>query len=54
VASSEPDHLIATIGCQNMIVIHTRSATLICPADQAEQIKELYQRVERQFGERFV
>ena len=54
VASSDPDHLIATIGCQNMIVIHTRSATLICPADQAEQIKELYQQVERQFGERFV
>ena len=54
VASNELDHLIATIGCKDMIVIHTSSATLICPADQAEQIKELYQRVERQFGERFV
>jgi mannose-1-phosphate guanylyltransferase len=53
VASSEPEHLVATIGCQDLIVIHTRSATLICPADKAEQIKELYERVERQFGERY-
>jgi mannose-1-phosphate guanylyltransferase len=53
VASSEPEHLIAAIGCQDLIVIHTSGATLICPADKAEQIKELYERVEKQFGERY-
>ena len=53
VASSEPEHLIAAIGCHDLIVIHTGSATLVCPADKAEQIKELHKRVEKQFGERY-
>jgi mannose-1-phosphate guanylyltransferase len=54
VASSDPDHLVATIGCQDLIVIHTRDATLICPADQAEKIKELQNRVQSEFGEKYV
>ena len=41
VVSDDPEHLVATIGCRDLMVIHTESATLICPADQAEQIKEL-------------
>ncbi len=49
VASSDPGHLIATIGCENLIVIHTPDATLVCPADRAEAIKDLH----RQVGERF-
>jgi len=49
VASSDPKHLIATIGCDDLIVIHTPDATLVCRADQAEAIKELH----RQVGERF-
>jgi mannose-1-phosphate guanylyltransferase len=52
-ASSEPDHLIAMIGCQDLIVIHTKNATLICPADKAEHIKELYNQAEKHFGGRF-
>lgn len=45
VASSDPEHLIATLGCQDMIVIHTPRATLVCPANRAEEIKKLYERV---------
>ncbi len=50
VASSDPDHLVATIGCENLIVIHTPGATLVCPADRAEAIKELHRRVGERFG----
>jgi mannose-1-phosphate guanylyltransferase len=50
VASSDPEHLIATIGCEDLIVIHTASATLVCHVDKAEQIKELCKQVEQQFG----
>jgi mannose-1-phosphate guanylyltransferase len=53
VASSEAEHLIATIGLENMIVIHTKDATLVCPAGRAEEIKELHKRVEAEFGERY-
>jgi mannose-1-phosphate guanylyltransferase len=50
VASSDPAHLVAMIGCENLIVIHTPDATLVCPADRAEAIKELHRRVGERFG----
>jgi mannose-1-phosphate guanylyltransferase len=50
VASSDPGHLITTIGCEDMIVIHTPEATLVCRADQAEAIKELHRLVGERYG----
>ena len=52
-ASNEPDHLIAMLGCRDMMVIHTKDVTLICPADKAEQIKDFYNQVEKRFGCQF-
>ena len=49
-ASSDPRHLIATLGCNDLIVIHTPDATLVCPKDRAEQLKELYRQVGARFG----
>jgi mannose-1-phosphate guanylyltransferase len=54
VASSEPGHLIATIGCQDLIIIHTKDATLVCRADRAEKIKELYHQLGERFGEEYL
>lgn len=39
--SDDPDHTIATIGCQDLVIIHTKDATLVCPASEAERVKEL-------------
>lgn len=49
VASSDPKHLIAALGCQDLIIVHTPEATLVCRSNCAESIKELH----RQVGERF-
>ena len=54
VASSDPQHLIATIGCENLIVIHTPDATLVCRADCAEAVKELQRMVAERFGGKYV
>ncbi|MEI6563778.1 MAG: mannose-1-phosphate guanylyltransferase [bacterium] len=54
VASSDPKHLIVTVGCKDLIVIHTPEATLICPADQAEAIKDVQKRVTELFGADYV
>ncbi len=54
VASSDPKHLIATIGCEDLIIIHTGDATLVCPANRAEEIKELHRRVGEHFGKDMV
>jgi mannose-1-phosphate guanylyltransferase len=54
VASSDPQHLIATIGCEDLIIIHTPDATLVCRADRAEEIKKVYGLVGEQFGKEFL
>ena len=50
VATSDPGHLITTIGCEDLIVIHTPDATLVCHADHAENIKKLHQLVGEKYG----
>jgi mannose-1-phosphate guanylyltransferase len=54
VISTDPDHLIATIGVQDLVVVHSADATLICPRACAEQIKQLHEAIGRQFGDRYV
>ncbi|MDD2764215.1 MAG: mannose-1-phosphate guanylyltransferase [Opitutaceae bacterium] len=51
VASSDPRHLIATIGCENLIIVHTPDATLICRKDDAEVLKELHRLVGERHGD---
>jgi mannose-1-phosphate guanylyltransferase len=45
VISEDPDHLIATVGCEDLVIVHTKDATLVCPRAQAERVKELAERV---------
>ena len=54
VASSDPRHMIATIGCEDMIIIHTPDATLVCRADRAEEIKKVYGLVGERFGDEYL
>jgi mannose-1-phosphate guanylyltransferase len=54
VASSDADHLITTIGCQDFVVIHTPSATLVCPKDRAEEIKKLHSLVKERFEGKYI
>ena len=51
IASSDDEHVITTIGCDDLIVIHTPDATLICPKAQAERIKQLHDMVGEQCGQ---
>ena len=53
VISSEPDHLISTIGLSDMIVVHTKDATLVCPKSEAQRVKELVGKVKEKFGQRY-
>lgn len=47
---STPDHLVAVLGCDGMIVVRTADATLVCPAAQAQHIKKLLKRIEARPG----
>lgn len=52
--SEVPDHLIATINTKDLIIIHTPKATLVCPAADAERIKQMVAEVEKAVGKEFV
>jgi mannose-1-phosphate guanylyltransferase len=50
VASSDPGHLIAVMGCEGLVVVHTPDATLVCRKDQAEAVRDLQQKAAELFG----
>jgi mannose-1-phosphate guanylyltransferase len=50
VASSDPRHLIAAIGCDDLIIVHTPDATLVCRADRADAVKDLQAQVASRWG----
>ena len=54
VVSSVPGHLVAAFGCDDLVIVHTPNATLVCPRDKAEDLKALYARVAEKFGPEFV
>jgi mannose-1-phosphate guanylyltransferase len=45
VASTEDGHLVACLGCEDLVVVHTPDATLVCPKDRADELKKLYSAV---------
>ena len=53
VASNDPEHLVAVVGCQDLVVIHTPDVTLVCRADMAEKIKDAHKLADAQFGGRY-
>jgi mannose-1-phosphate guanylyltransferase len=44
--SDDPTHTIATINCENLIIVTTKDATLVCPIAEAERVKTLAEMVD--------
>lgn len=53
IVSEFPNHLIATIGLSDMIIVQTKDATLICPKTQAQRVKEIVAKAKEKFGEKY-
>jgi len=47
VLSAEPGHLLATIGVDDLVVVHTPDATLVCTKDRVDEIKKVVQALEQ-------
>jgi mannose-1-phosphate guanylyltransferase len=54
VVSDDPEHLIAAVGLSDMIVVHTRDVTMICPKRDAERVKQLVAAAAEQYGDRYL
>ncbi len=45
VVNDDPDHLVAVLGAEGLIVVHTGDATLVMPAEKAQELKSLHARL---------
>ena len=54
VVSNDPGHLVAAFGCDDLVIVHTPTATLVCPRDRADDLKKLHALAADKFGAEFV
>jgi mannose-1-phosphate guanylyltransferase len=47
---SDDDHLIAVLGMDDCIVVHSRDATLVCHSSESQRIKELVGLIREKYG----
>ena len=40
--SDDSTHTITTIGCDDLVIVHTKDATLVCPRSEAQRVKDLH------------
>lgn len=48
------DKLVATMGLENMIVVQTKDAVLVCPKDRAQEVKTIVDQLAEQGRERYL
>lgn len=53
VVVSEEEHLVATIGVEDLVIVHAPDATLVCHKSEAAAVKELFELVKDRFGKDF-
>ena len=44
--SDDPNHTITTIGCDDLVIVHTKDATLVCTRSESQRVKELHSKVD--------
>jgi mannose-1-phosphate guanylyltransferase len=54
IVTEETDHMLAMIGLENLIVAHSRDATLVCPIDQGHRLKELLEKIKSHQQDKFL
>ena len=52
VLSNDPEHLVAVLGLEGFVVVHTRDATLVCPKGRADDLKKLVDEIRNKGHER--
>ncbi len=50
---SEDDHLIAAVGVDDLVIVHSPDATLVCRRDQIEKIKDLVAQLQQRHGDKY-
>lgn len=53
IVNTTADHLVATLGLRDCLVVHTERATLVAPMAETERVKQLVGSVRDNFGVEF-
>ncbi len=51
---SENDHLLAVLGMDDCIIVHSADATLVCSKSDSQRLKDLVGLIARQYGPKYV
>ena len=51
VATEDDDHLIATIGVEDLVIVHSKNATLVCKKSEAQAIRDLVATLRTELGD---
>jgi len=54
IITEDQGHLIAAIGLENIVVVHSPDATLVCPVSQTQRLKELLELIKKRTGDKFL
>ncbi len=54
IASTDDGHLIATLGLEDVVIVHTKDATLVCPKSRAEDLKQVIEAIRARGLERYL
>ncbi|MGC9454396.1 MAG: mannose-1-phosphate guanylyltransferase [Phycisphaerae bacterium] len=54
VVVTEDDHLLAVLGVDDCVIVHSPDATLVCNKQDAYRLKELVNALERKFGKKYL
>ncbi len=49
-----PDRLVATIGLENLVIINTKDAILICPKDRSQDVKKIVDKLKERGQAKFL
>ncbi len=53
VVVTQDDHLLAVLGVDDCIVVHSADATLVCNKGDSQRLKELVAEIEKKYGKRY-
>jgi mannose-1-phosphate guanylyltransferase len=53
VVVTQDDHMLAVLGMDDCIVVHSPDATLVCNKGDSQRLKELVAEIEKKFGKRY-
>ena len=51
---AEDDHLVAVVGMDDCIIVHTADATLVCNKSDSQRLKELVDMIGQRFGADYI